>query len=54
VEAGVRIGWERHVGFDGAMVGMEGFGASAPANVLYEKFGFTADNVAALAKTLIR
>ncbi|MBN1662792.1 MAG: transketolase [Deltaproteobacteria bacterium] len=54
VEAGVRIGWERHVGFDGAMVGMDNFGASAPAKVLYEKFGFTADNVVAVAKTLIK
>ncbi|MBN1380224.1 MAG: transketolase [Deltaproteobacteria bacterium] len=54
VEAGVRIGWERHVGFDGLMVGMDGFGASAPAKVLFEKFGFTAEKVAALAKTLIK
>ena len=36
-----------------AFVGMEGFGASAPAEVLYEKFGITAENVVAQAKTLL-
>jgi len=35
-------------------VGMDGFGASAPANVLYEKFGITAENVLAAAKALIK
>ena len=41
------------MGLDGAVVGMEGFGASAPAEVLYEEFGITADNVVAQAlKTL--
>ncbi|MBE2234732.1 MAG: transketolase [Anaerolinea sp.] len=53
VEAALKLGWERYVGLDGAVVGMDGFGASAPANVLYEKFGITAEAVAAAARKLI-
>jgi len=50
VEAGVRQGWERFIGENGAFVGMTGFGASAPAEVLYKHFGITAEAVAAAAK----
>jgi transketolase len=50
VEAGVRMGWERFIGEDGVFVGMTGFGASAPAEVLYKHFGITAEVVAAAAK----
>jgi transketolase len=53
VEAGIKLGWERYVGLDGASVGMESFGASAPGPVLYEKFGITADNVVTQAKALL-
>ncbi len=53
VEAGITLGWEHYVGIDGAVVGMEDFGASAPAQVLYEKFGITADTVVAQAKALL-
>ena len=53
VEAGVKLGWEHYVGLDGAVVGMDGFGASAPANVLYEKFGITAEHVANTAQKLL-
>ncbi len=45
VEAGIKLGWEHYVGPDGLIVGMDGFGASAPASVLYEKFGITVQNV---------
>ncbi|WP_295194157.1 transketolase, partial [uncultured Brevundimonas sp.] len=38
VEAAIKQGWERFIGEDGAFIGMTGFGASAPAEVLYEKF----------------
>ena len=41
VEAGVRQGWDRFIGEDGLFVGMNGFGASAPAEQLYEHFGIT-------------
>jgi len=50
VEAGVRLGWERFIGADGVFVGMDGFGASAPYEKLYEHFGITAAAVAAAAK----
>ncbi|WP_288758413.1 transketolase [uncultured Brevundimonas sp.] len=50
VEAAIKQGWERFIGEDGGFVGMTGFGASAPAEVLYEKFGVTADAVVAAAK----
>lgn len=50
VEAAVQQGWERFIGEDGAFVGMTGFGASAPAEVLYERFGITTDAVVAAVK----
>jgi transketolase len=53
IEAGVRDGWYRYVGADGAVVGMDTFGASAPAKKLFEHFGFTAANVAAVAEGLL-
>jgi transketolase len=54
VEAGTPLGWHKYVGLDGDVVGMERFGASAPAKVLFEQFGFTAKNVAARALKLIK
>jgi transketolase len=53
VEAGVTIGWERYVGLEGAVVGIDRFGASAPARVLFEKFGFTTKKVAAVARNVL-
>jgi len=46
VEALTTFGWERYVGLDGAVIGMTGFGASAPADKLYAHFGITAQAVA--------
>jgi transketolase len=53
VEAGVTFGWERYVGDGGEIIGIDHFGASAPAGTLFEQFGFTADNVYARAKALL-
>ena len=53
VEAACDFGWGKYVGLDGATVTMKNFGASAPAQVLFKKFGFTAANVAATFKTLL-
>lgn len=50
VEAAIKQGWERFIGEDGAFIGMTGFGASAPAEVLYEKFGITSEAVVAAVK----
>jgi transketolase len=53
VEAGSSFGWERYTTSDGAFVGIDSFGASAPANILYEKFGITVDAVVAAAKKVM-
>jgi len=50
IEAATRFGWDRWIGPDGAFVGMDRFGASAPGAVLGEKFGFTEENVLAVAR----
>ena len=51
VEAAAGFGWERFIGEDGVFIGMDGFGASAPADQLYKHFGITAEAVAAAAKS---
>ena len=53
VEAASNFGWAKYVGLDGSTVTMKGFGASAPANVLFKKFGFTKENVAHVMKSVI-
>ena len=52
VEALSDFGWGKYVGLDGAYVTMTGFGASAPAKQLFEKFGFTVENVVKAVKSL--
>ncbi|MHC9084836.1 transketolase [Luteimonas sp. RIT-PG2_3] len=52
VEAGVTAFWSKYVGLDGAVVGIDSFGASAPAGQLYKHFGITVDAVVAAAKAL--
>jgi transketolase len=54
VEAGVRTGWERYVGLDGAVVGLDRFGASAPYKTNYERLGITAEAVAKAARRLLK
>lgn len=53
VEAATSFGWERWIGQQGKFIGIDDFGASAPANILYEKFGITVDNIVAAAKSLM-
>ncbi|PUA16785.1 transketolase [Glaciimonas sp. PCH181] len=50
VEAGVTSTWYKYVGLEGAVVGIDTFGESAPANVLFKHFGFTVENVVAKVK----
>ena len=52
IEAGVTGFWRQYVGLDGAVIGIDTFGASAPADVLYPYFGITADKVVEAAKSL--
>ena len=53
MEAGASFGWERYVGAVGAVIGMPGFGASAPAPALYKHFGITADAVVSAVKARV-
>jgi transketolase len=46
IEAGVTLGWERYIGQDGLAIGLDRFGASGPAAVLFEHFGFSAEKIA--------
>jgi transketolase len=50
VEAGATFGWERHVGDSGVALGIDRFGASAPGELVLERFGFTPERVAAAAR----
>ena len=53
IEAGVRDAWWRYVSCGGAVIGMDSFGASAPAKQLFEHFGFTRDNVIRVVEGLL-
>ncbi|MCO4810630.1 MAG: transketolase [Gammaproteobacteria bacterium] len=53
IEAGVTQGWWQYVGTHGRVIGLDRFGESAPANELFEHFGFTTDNVVAVAKDVL-
>ncbi|HET7027567.1 MAG TPA: transketolase [Candidatus Limnocylindrales bacterium] len=54
VEAGVPLGWERWVGDEGAIIGLDHFGASAPAKTIFEHLGFTDEHVADVARKVVR
>jgi len=53
VEQGSTLGWERYVGREGRVIGMQTFGASAPLKELQKKFGFQPERVVAIAKELV-
>lgn len=54
IEAGIADYWFKYVGINGAIVGMDTFGESAPADQLFKAFGFTVENVVAKAKALLK
>lgn len=54
VEAGSKFGWEKYVGLSGDIIGMDGFGASGPAEELYKFFGITVEEVVEAVKNSIR
>ncbi|WP_387692310.1 transketolase [Photorhabdus sp. RM71S] len=54
IEAGIADYWFKYVGMNGAIVGMNTFGESAPADQLFKTFGFTVENVVAKAKALLK
>ena len=50
VEAATSFGWAKYIGLKGKHIGIDDFGASAPANILYEKFGITTAKIVEAAK----
>ena len=54
IEAGIRQGWDRFIGTDGIFIGMDGFGASAPAEALYPHFGITSEAIVEAARAIGR
>jgi len=54
IEAESPFGWERYAGDDGVIVGIDRFGASAPAEKIFEAFGITADRVIELGRKVVR
>ena len=53
MEAGISMGWERYVGPEGTVIGIDRFGASAPGGTVLAKYGFTADNIVATALNML-
>jgi transketolase len=53
IEAGVTDGWYKYVGLRGAVIGLDRFGESAPAPLLFKEFGFTVENVVAKVKGIL-
>ncbi|WP_150587928.1 transketolase [Pandoraea eparura] len=53
IEAGVTAYWHKYVGLEGGVVGIDTFGESAPAGVLFKHFGFTVDHVVATVKSVL-
>lgn len=53
IEAGSSMGWQKYTGFDGDIISLDSFGGSAPAGQLFNKFGFTVENVVEKASKLV-
>jgi transketolase len=53
IEAGVTLGWQKWVGSEGEVVGIDQFGASAPAGVVMEKYGFTVEKIVQKARAML-
>jgi transketolase len=54
IEAGATLGWWKYVGLDGDVIGLDRFGASSPGPIAMKELGFTAENVTARAKKLVK
>jgi len=54
VEAGSSLGWAKYIGLDGEIISIDTFGASAPADRLFEEYGFTVENVVAKAERVVK
>jgi hypothetical protein len=51
---GVSLGWERYAGDEGAVIGLDHYGASAPAGTIFKEFGFTTERVVDVARSVVR
>jgi transketolase len=54
IEAGVHLGWERWVGDEGAIIGLDRFGASAPGATIFAELGFTVERIAGIGRRVVR
>lgn len=54
IEAGTTLGWERHVGLNGIIIGLDHFGSSAPGKTIYDKLGLSVQNIVNQAMKLQR
>jgi transketolase len=54
IEAGSTFGWHKYVGDHGISIGVDGWGASAPANIIYEKYGITEAKLIEAAKSVMK
>lgn len=54
VEAGISMGWERYVGPKGKVIGIDGFGASAPGGTVLQRYGFTSQNIVKTALAMLK
>lgn len=54
IEMASSFGWERYVGFEGSIISVDRFGASAPGNIVMEKYGFSVDNVVKRVEALLK
>jgi len=54
VEAGINMGWAKYIGEGGQVISIDHFGASAPAEVLFEQYGFTIENVIETAMGVLK
>ena len=54
IEMGITLGWQKYTGTTGTIIGIDHFGASAPANILMEQFGFTKENIVQKALALLK
>jgi transketolase len=54
IEMGISLGWERYAGDEGAIIGIDHFGASAPAGTILREFGFTVERVADVGRRVVR
>jgi transketolase len=53
IEAGSTLGWYRFVGSDGAVIGLDHYGASSKPDILFKEYGISVENIVATAKKLI-